>query len=460
MKQCPKCQRTYADDNQKFCTVDGGRLESVTVDDEETLYNLGPTVITNQADLNMPPSKPAVDLNKTMASLPPPQTGEIRSGDTGPATNRTIAASFQPANTPSPQQPPAQPPPAQPRQPQQPPPPPPNYQQQQQQQPPPYQQTPPAYQQQQQQQQYQQQQYQQPQPPASPSGQLPHSSMPLPHQPGHAQHPGAHAAATTARKGSRLPLILGAVFLLLLAGGAAYYFLVLNKKDNAAANANANANVASANANANTNANANANTSANANTTPAPPPYKPPPGTTQFVNSSTKLDGKLAEHYTDFSFYYPDSWQLDPKSGVAGASNFVMVERKLPPDFTQERVAVGWYESNGTYDSDKSLFPTLVQATSSRLEKLPGYEKLAEGPTKVNSMDAYEFSFKGLSQNTEKGDITFWGRIIFLPPGVEGRKNGLTLTILTSSLAPELAGMDDVGVKGELPVILESFRLK
>ena len=454
MKQCPKCQRTYADDNQKFCTVDGGRLESASVDDEETLYNLAPTVITSQADLNAPPSEPAVDLNKTMASLPPPPTGEIRSGDTGPATNRTIAAPFHPANTPSTQQPPAPPKPPQRQPPSHQPPPLPNYQQQQ---PQPYQQTPPAYQQQQQ---YQQQQYQQPQPSASPSGQLPHSSMPLPHQPGHAQQSGVHAA-TTARKGSRLPLILGAVILLLLAGGAAYYFLVLNKKDNAAANTNSNANVASANSNANASAsaitNANANTIANANVAP---PYEPPPGTTQFVNSRANLDGKLAEHYTDFSFYYPDSWQLDPKSGVAGASNFVMVERKLPPDFTQERVAVGWYESNGTYDSDKSLFPALVQATSTRLEKLPGYEKLAEGPTKVNSMEAYEFSFKGLSKNTEKGDITFWGRIIFLPPGVEGRKNGLTLTILTSSLAPELEGINDVGVKGELPVILESFRLK
>ncbi len=101
-----------------------------------------------------------------------------------------------------------------------------------------------------------------------------------------------------------------------------------------------------------------------------------------------------------------------------------------------------------------------MQASSTRLEKLPGYEKLSEGPTKINSINAYEFRFSGLSENTEKGDINYWGRIIFVPPGVEGHKNGLTLTILTSSLAPELEGIDDVGIKGELPVILESFRLK
>lgn len=458
MKRCPKCSRTYPDDNQKFCTVDGGRLESA---DNTTPGELGATIITNQADLSLPPSAPAPDLNKTMASMPPPPTGEIRSTDTGPTANRTIVASFQPAENPlTPQPPPsspAQPPQAYP--PQQPP----DYKPQP---PPSYQQPPPQYQQQQPPPQQYQQPYQQPQA-APPSAQMPPAQQHVPaaSPAGHAQ-PSAQPAKPAARKGSRVPLILGAVVLvLLLAGGAAYYFLVLNKKSGAGANTNANANVASANTNANSNANVSANTngnanaSANANTNVAPP-YVPPPDTTQFVNSSANLDGKLAEHFVDFSFYYPDSWKLDPKSGTSGATSFVVVERKLPPDFTQERLAVTWYQSKGTYAADKSLFPNLVEAASSKLEKLPGYEKVSEGPTKVNSMDAYEFRFKGLTENTEKGDITFWGRIIFLPPGVEGRENGLQLSILTSSLAPELEDIEDVGVKGELPVVLESFRLK
>src|SRR6185295_2160589 len=61
---------------------------------------------------------------------------------------------------------------------------------------------------------------------------------------------------------------------------------------------------------------------------PSPSPedtFVPPSGTVQFVNSNDKLDGKLAEHYLDFSFYYPQKWTRDPKSGVAGASNFIKV---------------------------------------------------------------------------------------------------------------------------------------
>jgi hypothetical protein len=470
MKRCPKCNRTYQDDNQKFCTVDGGRLESAA--NAETSYDLGPTVLTNQADLNLPPESPTVhDLNKTMASMPPPPTGEIRSGNTGPADSRTIITPFQPAESP-------QPPPQQQQPPPQAYPPPPDYRQQP---PPSYQPQPPAYQQPQQQPQQrqppqQQQQYQQyQQQPAPPPPPPAHAAAPLPQQ---QQQQSGHAPAVAdeqqrraqpaPRKGSRMPLIIGAVvLLLLLAGGAAYYFLVLNKKSESA-NANANVAVANANANtnvsANTNANANTNTNGNANTvantnTNAAPPFEPPPDTTQFTNSRANLSGKINEHFVPFSFYYPDSWDLNTSIAADGIY-FVRAERKLPPDFTQERLAVSWYESNGTFEADKSLFPDLVKATSAKLEKLSGYEKLSEGPTKINSMDAYEFNFKGLTKNTEKGDITFWGRIVFLPPGVEGRKNGLQLTILTSSLAPELKSIDDVGVKGELPVILESFRLK
>lgn len=297
---------------------------------------------------------------------------------------------------------------------------------------------------------------------------MPHADTPSLHPAAHAQ-PQSQPAKTAARKGSRLPLIIGAAVLLLLLASGAYYFLVLNKKDSsvndANSNTNSNANTSTANANTNTNTNASANTNGNVNANSsntnatADVPYVPPPDTTQFVNSRANLSGKIGDHFIPFSFYYPDSWDLNTDIAADG-TYFVRVERKLPPDFTQERLAVGWYESNGTYDADKSLFPTLVEAKSAGVSKLPGYEKLSEGPTKINSMNAYQFSFKGLTKNTDKGDITFWGRIIFLPPGVEGQKNGLQLTILTSSLAPELESIDDVGVKGELPVLLDSFRLK
>jgi hypothetical protein len=189
-----------------------------------------------------------------------------------------------------------------------------------------------------------------------------------------------------------------------------------------------------------------------------PPPYSPPANAVQFVNSSSNLDGKLAENYVDFSFYYPRSWQKDSTAGVPGATNFAKVERRIPPDFTQENFAVGSYSSAGSAESDRAVFHTLAENLSSQFaRKFPEYRKVSEGKTKAGVYEGYEFRFEGMSRNTAKGDLKLWGRVIFVPP-VDGSKNGVTLLMLATSLAPELKKVEDVGVKGELPMLLESFR--
>ena len=188
------------------------------------------------------------------------------------------------------------------------------------------------------------------------------------------------------------------------------------------------------------------------------PPYSAPAGAVQFINSDANLDGKLKEHYVDFSFYYPNRWEKDPKAGVPGASNFVKVERSLPGAATQENFAVGWYSSAGSEEGDRAVFHSLAENLSAQYEKnFPEYRKVSEGSTKVGVYDGYQFRFESVSRNTDKGDIKIWGRVIFLPP-VDGGKNGVTLLMLATSLAPELKSVNDVGVKGELPMMLESFR--
>jgi hypothetical protein len=48
--------------------------------------------------------------------------------------------------------------------------------------------------------------------------------------------------------------------------------------------------------------------------------------------------------------------------------------------------------------------------------------------------------------------------VIFLPTGREGDTSGAILSMFTTSLAPELSSVEDVGTRGEAPVILDSFR--
>ena len=272
--------------------------------------------------------------------------------------------------------------------------------------------------------------------------------------------PSAGVPVAPPKKKSKLPLILGILLLLLVLGvGAvvALFFLVIKPRLNemqtdrpVVTRRNENENV-----NQNVNQSVNTNTAEPATETE----FVPPPNTLKFTNSQANLDGKLAEHYLDFSFYYPNTWDVDPKAGVPGASNFAKVERRLPPDFTQENFAVGWYTSKGTFEADEPTFPSVSDFLGSTLANgFPEYRKVSEGPTKINSLDGYEFRFVSMSKGTEKGDIELWGRVVFLPTGVSGDQTGATLIMLATSLAPELSGVEDVGAKGEMPVILDSFR--
>ncbi|MCM3902121.1 MAG: hypothetical protein ND866_10475 [Pyrinomonadaceae bacterium] len=383
MKRCPKCSRTFPDESQKFCTVDGGLLISDPVFD--------PNVTIRATAADMAPFETPQDVAATSRELPD--------------LNKTIATM---ANAPTV---------AFPRN-------------------------------------------------TGPTGSTTASDMPLP-SPGISTLPGATTQPPQAKKRSKLPLILGAVALVLLMGVAgltAVFFYVVKPRlqefqdgpvvvEDSPPAEETNTNTVAENTNANT------NTNTNSSSEEAEVPFVPPPGTTKFANSTTNLDGKLAEHYLDFSFYYPETWETDKKAGVAGASNFVKVERRLPPDFTQENFAVGWYTSKGNFEADSPTFPRLVELLGTSLaNSFPGYRKVSEGPTKVNSLDGYEFRFVSLSKGTEKGDVQVWGRVIFVPTGIEGQTAGATLIMLATSLAPELSGVEDVGEKGEMPVILESFR--
>ena len=438
MKRCPKCNRTFPDDNQKFCTVDGGLLVSgdQPFDPNATIQGSANLLLPVEPPPQKPVSSRPPDFGETIAT-PSSAPTVVLPKKTGP-TGQPTASNLQP--------PPATMPPAKPSAPPQ--------------------STPPA----------QQATLPRPQQAATlpptrtaplPPSQTPQTSQPTPPSPSAPLPPTQSApptATAAAPKKSKLPLVLGilAILLVLGVGGVVAAFFLVIKPRLEQMNANRVVVVENPNANTNTKTNTNENTNTNQPTPEAEktqPEFVPPPDTTKFANAVAGLDPKLAEHYFDFSFYYPNAWTPDPKAGKSGSSNFVRVERRLPPDFMQENFAIGWYTSKGTFADDEAIFKERVEALSKTLEgRFPEYQKVSEGPTKVNSLDGYEFRFTSVSKGTEKGDIQIWGRVIFLPTGVAGDQAGATLIMLATSLAPELASVDDVGAKGQMPVILDSFR--
>jgi hypothetical protein len=408
MKSCPKCNRTFPDEGQKFCTFDGGLLIAPQTFDPNA------TIRATSIDLNAaserPTSRDLPDPNATMIESYPATVALPR--NTGPTGAPTGAPNTADIAKPAPPPPPPPPPPPAPPTPSQ-----------------------------------VSQPLPQPQaPPPAPLPALPQAvtpSAPLP-------------APPAAQKKSKMPWIIVGVLLFLLLGGGvlagAFFFIVKPRLDQVSERRDTEPVVRPTIETA----------PSPVISQPSPSPedsFVPPPNAVQFQNSDANLDGKLAEHYFDFSFYYPKTWQRDPKAGIAGATNFVKVERSLPPNFIQENFAVGWYTSTGTFAGDRQNFPQRVEEYSAALAKaFDDYRKVSEGPTKINSLDAYEFRWEGLAKGTEKGDVHLWGRVVFLPTGNEGDSAGATLSMLSTSLAPELSSVEDIGQKGEATVILDSFR--
>ena len=399
MKSCPKCNRTFPDEGQKFCTFDGGLLIAPQTFDPNATIRA--TSIDLNATSEKPTSRDLPDPNATIIENYPATVALPR--NTGPTSSSTSDMSRPPVTPPTPPPPPPPPPPV----------------------------------------------VEQPK----------HNTaeVVVPAPAAAAAAPSAPLPPAPAQKKSKMPWIIAGVLIFLLLGGGvlagAFFFIVKPRLDEM-----------SANRNDRPSENTNVSVPSPSATIEAPSPspedtYQPPANTVQFVNAKDKLDGRLAEHYFDFSFYYPETLVRDPKSGVAGATNFVKVDKTLPPDFTQENFAVGWYTSTGTFMSDLESYPQRVKEFSASLARIiPEYRLVREGVTKVNSMQAYEFRWEGLSKGTERGDLKLWGRVIFLPTGNEGDTTGATLSMLTTSLAPELSSVEDVGERGEAPVILESFR--
>ncbi len=182
-----------------------------------------------------------------------------------------------------------------------------------------------------------------------------------------------------------------------------------------------------------------------------------PAATKQYVNTRTNRTGDLAKNFVDFSFYYPDTWVEDDDP----SPNFVRVERKVADEelgnFTQENFAVGWVSGTGTA-LDKQLMPKLAAQFNEQFgAQFPNYQKVSEGETKFGQYEGYEFKFTARKEDTPKGDLTLYGRVVILPPPA-GQTRGVALVMLATNLAPEIHSVDDVGVKGELPVIIDTFR--
>lgn len=195
-------------------------------------------------------------------------------------------------------------------------------------------------------------------------------------------------------------------------------------------------------------------TNSSSGTTNSSAPSSPPAGTKRYVNSREGRTGTLADNYVDFSFNYPEDWELDPDPDPS----FVRVERKNDDGNTVENFSVGWFSAPGLVAGNQAVLSQAVNSLSSQVSgNFPGYTKVSEGATTFAGLSGYELRFRGAANAGQATEVPFWGRIVVLPSPSGGR-NGVSIILLATGHSSEVEGLSDLGVKGELPVIVNSFK--
>ncbi len=176
----------------------------------------------------------------------------------------------------------------------------------------------------------------------------------------------------------------------------------------------------------------------------------PPANTVHFVNSpdNAKAPG-LAQHYVDFSFDYPKDWSVDPETGTASAQNFVKVGRETADHITTENFAVG------NFSGSSFLIPMALGQFENQMSGWPGYKRLSLGPTTINGLAGQQLAFTATPEANGK-PLNMFGRLAVIPAANNG--TGVILVMLGTA-AGGINSIDDLGTKGELPVVLSSFKL-
>ena len=188
---------------------------------------------------------------------------------------------------------------------------------------------------------------------------------------------------------------------------------------------------------------------------PSPRSISQPPNTIFFETNKENFKGDLLRNFVGFSLYYPKDWTRNDSD-----NKFLDVSKNTVNGLPVEQLLVSYYDSKGTYKMDEENFPKLAEKSNQDLEKIiPNYQTMFAGETKVNGdWRAYEVKFQG-GGKIEDGEkkLLIWGRRLWIPAARPGAKNGFIVTMLATSLSPEITSVNDVGLKGDLGTILETF---
>lgn len=188
-----------------------------------------------------------------------------------------------------------------------------------------------------------------------------------------------------------------------------------------------------------------------------------PPNSTFYQNTRENVKGDLLRNFLGFSLYYPKDWKVNGPQESATArtrGKFLDVSRLSSDDTLMEQMLVSYYASSGTFAGDAARFSQLVKEANETLKGLPGYRMISQQEIRFNGdRRAYEIKFQAEPDYENGRKVQLWGRRLFVPAERPGARNGFEITMLATSADDDVRGVDDIGVRGELASILNSFEI-
>src|SRR6476469_3643278 len=179
----------------------------------------------------------------------------------------------------------------------------------------------------------------------------------------------------------------------------------------------------------------------------------PKAGWTTYANVKANLPAALQSNFIPFSFDYPKSFELQPQS----ESNFVKVEKYAAAGKgnTSENFAVGYAWFNPPNAQSDALYDKLLDQLGQQLSgSFHNYKELKRTAVTVDGVDSRAALFQADFKDSAKTMI--YGKTIVVHP--PGKKNGVTILMLGTSLSRDVKSADYLGTKGETADILRPFK--
>ena len=183
-------------------------------------------------------------------------------------------------------------------------------------------------------------------------------------------------------------------------------------------------------------------------------------GVTHFVNSPVNAGSMaLRDYYVDFSFDYPARWSVTPQPLDGTAVNYVRVAAPLVNGYEPYAFLVGYAQGTGNAARDHAALPGATRTLAEQFGAgFRNYQIVSTGPGRIAGFESYGWRFTATGPEIEgEAPVQIYGRgELILPPGAT---RGVTLVALATSRAGDVHGAAEVGERGPLKAILDSFHL-